>query len=285
MARELCVGITSWNSALFLGLCIDAIRLTTSNLDSRIIVADNGSSDASVEIAREHGAEVVSSRGSQAMALNMLLNMSRSRRTLLIHSDVILLSRNWYDICNRCLTDKCALVSPEDIGCGPYTRPWGVGKPESSFLLFDTEMAKSMRQWYWRQRFKMRLPHRALDLFGEHVTYNLPAVLRRGGLTWTMMEVHTSTEEAEPFYAPHFKTKYWNELWGRLRYELGNFYSINGIITHYHNWFDRVQEANVPIDSTEMVPREGGFPLAFLKLYTDRFLSDLRTGAIIIPKL
>jgi len=284
--RDLCVGITSWNSALFIGHCIDAIRRTTGHLKPRVVVVDNISTDDSAAIARKQGAEVISVRSSQAIALNTILSKSKARRTLLIHSDVILLSPEWFAVCERHMTDDCALVSPEDIGCGPYTRSWGVGKPESSFLFFDTVKARTARQWYWHQRFKMQLPYRALDLFGEHVTYNVPAALARKGYRWQMMKVHTSTEEREPFYVPPFKPKHWSESWGRLRYGLGNFYSLDGIVTHYHNWFDRAQEENVPIGSTETVGRnrkESDLPLIFLKLYTDRFLADLRSNAIVIP--
>lgn len=73
------------------------------------------------------------------------------------------------------------------------------------------------------------------------------------------MDVHTSTREPEPVYVPNFKPKYWGETLSYLRYGLGNFYSLNGHITHYHNWFDRVGLGSEQFDpaSKETVPPEG----------------------------
>jgi glycosyltransferase involved in cell wall biosynthesis len=125
MSEDLFVGVTTWNSEFLLEHCLRSIHRTTEGLRIRIGVLDNFSSDRSVEVAREMGAEVRVERCSQAIALNRLLSMSRARHTLLIHSDVILLSSDWFAICSRRLTGPIALVAPEDIGCGPLTRPYG----------------------------------------------------------------------------------------------------------------------------------------------------------------
>lgn len=283
---DLFVGITSWNSAPFLGHCIDAIKRTTSDVRTRIVVLDNESTDGSAELARSRGVEVISRRCNQPQALVRLFNLSSNEFTLLIHSDVILLSEDWLPLCAARLCGNVAMVSPEDIGCGPYTRPWGKEMPESSFLLFRTALARSARHWFRIQRFKIRWPFKALDFYGEHVTYNLPAVLAERGLGWVMMEVHTSTMEAQPIYRPGFQPKYWEESWGLYRYGLGNFYSIDGQITHYHNWFDRtVSERLDSEDSQATFPKEGGLPVAFVKIYTERFLSDLKSGQLVIPQI
>jgi hypothetical protein len=64
---------------------------------------------------------------------------------------------------------------------------------------------------------------------------------------------------------------------------MGNFYSLDGVITHYHNWFDRVPK-DVALDSTETTEGEGrGLPLAFLSLGTRRFLNDFRAGTLSLP--
>src|SRR4051794_38439005 len=118
MSVELFVGVTTWNSELFLEHCLRSIRKTTDGLNARIGVVDNRSTDRSVEIAKDFGAEVRIEYCSQAIALNRLLSMSDGRRTLLLHSDVILLSPKWYPVCNARMTGNVALVSPEDIGCG-----------------------------------------------------------------------------------------------------------------------------------------------------------------------
>lgn len=284
---DLFVGITSWNSESFLAHCINAVKRTTSGLKTHIVVLDNLSTDHSVDLARQMGVEIISRRGSQGQALIDLLNMSRSEYTLLIHADVILLSGRWFEVCREAFSDNVALISPQDIGCGPYLRTWGTGMPESSFLLFRTKLARSARQWFSVQRFKVRWPYRGLDFFGEHVTYNIPASLKRGGLSWKMMDVHTSSVEVDSLYEPNFQPKYWQSSWGYYRYGLANFYSINGEITHYHNWFDRVAAESSSVDplSTASFPAEGGFPLAFVRSYTERFLEDLKSGRVIIPEI
>ena len=170
---ECFIGITSWNSEAFLGPCIDQVNRTAHGR-VRVVVLDNASTDRSAEVARARGAEVIVRHCSQSQALNALLAMSSSRYTLLIHSDVILLNDDWLDLCAAQISGNVALLSPEDIGCGPYTRPWGKGMPESSFLFFDTHKAMSARRLFWRQRFKMKLPFRAFDFTGEHITYNVP---------------------------------------------------------------------------------------------------------------
>src|SRR3954463_907868 len=99
MGVELFVGITTWNSELFLEHCLRSIRKTTDGLSMRLGVVDNLSKDRSVEIARDFGADVKLEYCSQAIALNRLLSMSSGRRTLLLHSDVVLLSPKWYAVC------------------------------------------------------------------------------------------------------------------------------------------------------------------------------------------
>src|SRR5262245_28092398 len=262
---ECFIGITSWNSEGFLGHCIDQVHRTTRGR-ARVVVLDNVSTDRSAGVARARRAEVIVRKCSQPQALNALLKMSRSRYTLLIHSDVILLHDDWLDFCAAEMLGNVALVAPEDIGCGPYTRPWGKGMPESSFLFFDTRKAMSTRKVFWRQRFKMKLPYRAFDFRGDHITYNVPTALAARGHTWRMMDVHTSSREPEPLYVLNFKPNYWWESLPYLRYGLGNFYSLDGQITHYHNWFDRVDLAAHDLDpkSAETIPPEGGIPTAYL---------------------
>ena len=144
--RNLFVGITSWNSELLLGHCLDAVERTTNPDLTRIVVLDNESVDSPRAIAESRGVEVVTRSCTQPQALNHLFDLSHSNYTLLIHSDVILLSPKWLDLCEAYLTGNVAMVSPEDIGCGPYTRPWGKGMPESSFMLFRTDRARSARR-------------------------------------------------------------------------------------------------------------------------------------------
>ena len=281
---ELFVGITTWNSAMFLRASLQSVRDTTDPAQTRIIVLDNHSTDETVAVARSFGAEVVLRHSGQAAALADLFNWSRSEFTLLIHADVVLLDRRWLEICRAHLTGDVALVSPEDIGCGPYTRPWGKGMPESSFLLFRTALARKTRRWFRRRRFMLRLPYRAIDLSGDHITYNLPQRLAERGLTWRKMDVLTSARVSEPIYTPKFDAPRWTPELAMYRYGLGNFYALDGVVTHYHNWFERALE-DVDEDSDRTLPPESGsLPLAFLKRYTRRFLDDLARGEVDIPR-
>jgi glycosyltransferase involved in cell wall biosynthesis len=282
---ELFIGITSWNSEVFLDPCLQQVAATTDGR-ARVVVLDNCSTDSSVDVARRHGAEVVVRPCNQAVALNALLAMSRSRYTLLIHSDVILLNPRWFELCRSLMTSDVALVAPEDIGCGPYTRVWGSNKPESSFMLFDTAKAKRARDIVWKQRFKIKYPAKSLDFGGDHVTYNLPGKFEERGLQWQMMQVHPSPEDSGLVYSPSFVPKYWRPSWEKLRYGLGNFYSISGETTHYHNWYDRAgANAAVEIDwrSTDQYPADGGVPKLWLQICSQNFLRDLQSGNLRTP--
>jgi glycosyltransferase involved in cell wall biosynthesis len=283
MKRELFVGVTTWNSELFLKHCLRSIKETTDGLQVRIGVVDNLSQDRSIEIARDFGAEVRIEYCRQAIALNRLLSMSDARHTLLIHSDVVLLSKDWYPTCARHLGGDIALVSPEDIGCGPLTRPYGAGKPESCFMLFDTEKARASRTWKWIRRRGIPWPIFHLDFDDYYVTHELPETLARKGFTWRPMKVHASPSEPVAVYAPPFTPEYWSDEFSFLRYGMGNFYSLDGQITHYHNWFDRVPK-DTPVDSLETTEGNGkGLPLAFLSLGTRRFIEDLEAGRLQLP--
>ncbi len=276
------IGITTWNSATFLPYTLRAIRATTSPSSTEVAVLDNLSHDQSAAIALSHGATVLRRRSSQAAALTDLFNMSRAEFTLLVHADVILLNPNWLDLCVSAIDSHVALVSPEDIGCGPYTRPWGSNMPESSFLFFHTKMARRTRRTFWRRRFGLTLPFRGIDFSGDHITYSLPERLREASLSWKRMDVHTSSPVPEPIYMPDFEPTRWYPHLADYEYGLGNFYSIDGTVTHYHNWFER--------SLTEGDPRAclsesaGGLPIEFLNTYSRAFLRDFDAHRVHVPE-
>jgi len=284
-APELFVGITTWNSASFIDTTLTAVRRTTDAARTRLVVFDNVSTDDTVAIARKHKAEVFQRKSGQQAALMDLFNLSNSELTLLIHADVILLDERWLDVCRKHLTGNVALVSPEDIGCGPYTRPWGKNMPESSFMFFRTALARKTRTWHWRRRFRLRVPYRGLDFSGDHITYNLPPSLQSRGYSWVPMKVHTSPRLEKPMFVPAFTPPRWREELAMYRYGLGNFYSLDGVITHYHNWYERGL-ADVPEDSAEVLkPQAGSLPVAFLAKYSRAFLDDYARGAVAFPEL
>lgn len=277
------VGVTSWNSALFLPHSLEALKARTKGAKLRIVVLDNTSSDDSAAIARRHGAEVVLDSCTQPEALNALVNLSRSPLTLLMHSDVIMLSDRWLDVCRQELRDNVGLVSPEDIGCGPLTRPFGAGKPESSFMLFTADALQRIR--IWRSSgggVKSLVPRRVIDFYGDHVTHRLPEHFAARGLAWKPMTVHWSKRVDTPIFVPDGKPQVWSDELGHLRYGLGNFYSLGGTLTHYHNWYDRIvwQMEGEP---SAAVARRAGFPTGFIKAYTLGFLEDLAAGSVELP--
>src|SRR5689334_4812101 len=98
MTARLFIGITTFNSATFIRPALAAIRKTTDARSTRVMVLDNASTDGTVEIAREFGAEVLVRKSGQVMALMDLFNASRSEFTLLTHADVVLLDPRWMDV-------------------------------------------------------------------------------------------------------------------------------------------------------------------------------------------
>jgi len=280
MRKDLFIGITSWNSKLFLPHCLQSIRATTADVATEIIVLDNYSDDGSANIARDFGATVLQERCSQADALNRLAAFSDAAYTLLIHPDVILLDPNWFTICCEKLSGSVVLISPEDIGCGPLTRPFGIGKPESSFMLFKTSALHLLRATRWRRRWKVPLPKRAIDFYGDHITHNLPDRLEKLDLNWFPMAVHWSDRVADAIFKPVDGAEAWFEELSFLRYGLGNFYSIDSTVTHYHNWYDRALDGT---SSSLGADRKDRFPLGYIRSYTLAFLRDLETGRLVVP--
>ena len=278
---ELFVGITSWNSELFLPHCLEALQNTTAGLHTHICVLDNGSADRSVAIARERGAEVVQRRCTQPEALNALLNRSRSPYTLLLHADVIVLAPDWFQLCRSRFSEGVALVSPQDIGCGPLTRPFGAGMPESSFLLMHTQRFCRRRRLHWRRKGRLPRPRYEVDFQGPHITHHLPMELERRRLSWVPMDVYVSNRASEPLFTPASPPAIWSDELAYLRYGLGNFYGLGGTITHYHNWYGRIAAR----EKTETAPNPSrkDFPVDFIRSYTQRLLADYSAGRLELP--
>jgi len=280
---EIFIGITTWNSELFLPLCLESIRKTLPEV--RVAILDNNSTDNTHAIAKKFNTQLIVKRSGQAEALNILASLSRSPYTLLIHADVVFLSSQWASRCISKLTDDVVLVSPEDIGCGPYTRPWGKDKPESSFMFFKTECLKKISISRRYQRFKIPYYKQEIDFYGDHITYNLPNCLESASFRWHPMQVHVSEYLESPYYLPTFQPIHWQDKLAYLRYGLGNFYSIDGDITHYHNWYDRVPK-NIDISSTDTADKNGnGPPSVYVSLYTNNFIRDYRDNSINLPRI
>ena len=275
---DLFIGITTWNSEKFIGHCLNSIFKMTSGIKSRVVVLDNASTDKTVQISKKSGAEIIIKKCSQRDALNYLLNMSRERYTLLIHADVIFLSNRWFELCTKKIDEEIILVSPEDIGCGPYTRSFGINMPESSFLFFETQKIRSIRKITWHRKYLIPLPVKELDFYGPHVTHNLPALLNNHGYKWFKMNVLISSKVEQPAFIPENKPEVWSDELSYLRYGLGNFYSIGNEITHYHNWYDRISNK-----TRSNHVNKTAFPVEYIQIYTDNFLNDLLNNSLVLP--
>ena len=284
MQPELFIGVTTWNSELFIDACLSSIKENTRVENLHVCVLDNVSEDETPSIVQQHDVEMVSEKCTFAEAYNRLLDRSKARHTLLMHADTILLSPEWYSLCRSKLTDSTILVSPEDIGCGPMTRTFGAGHPESSFMFFDTAQIKKQRSWRVLKR-RFRIPYKIgkrLNLYGAHLTHGLNQQLQKKNKSCELMQVHASNRLSTVQYRPSHTSKHWLDELAYLEYGLGNFYSIDGNLTHYHNWYDRVQADAVGAPE-QGTTRDGSYPINFVREFSTRFLSDMESKNLNIP--
>jgi N-acetylglucosaminyl-diphospho-decaprenol L-rhamnosyltransferase len=69
-APRIAIVIVTWNSSQVLASCLDAIAAHPPSAPFGVVVVDNGSTDATVAVAREHpvGAEVIANPGNRGLA-------------------------------------------------------------------------------------------------------------------------------------------------------------------------------------------------------------------------
>jgi glycosyltransferase involved in cell wall biosynthesis len=280
---ELRVGLTTHNDAKLLPLCLESLARTLETVPHEVVVIDDRSDDGTPEIARAAGARVEPRQLGQADALNYLLATSKAHFTLLIHSDVTLLADDWYPRVRQCISDDIVLVSPEDSGLGPMLRAaYGTGKPESSFMFWSTAGAQRLRRLGPRHLLRVareRIPFvRYMNLYHRHITHYLPAELERAGLRWKQMAVLPSPTGAQWFdFDADGSGATWQAKWGSLEYGFGNFYALDGEITHFHQWYGRDTHDDVDALNAD------GVPLRFLREAASRFERDYHAGRVHLP--
>jgi hypothetical protein len=213
----------------------------------------------------------------QADALNRLAAPSDALYTLLIHADVVLLGPRWFALCRAAAEAGAGLVSPQDIGCGPQTRAFGKDMPESSFLFFETRALRLLRETLWFPGRFFSWPRRVVDFYGPHATHRLPRKLAARGMSWRPMLGHWSEPSPDPIYFPKEPAVVWSVELAHLLYGLGNFCSLDGEITHYHNCYDRVHAK----DGQSAAKCE--FPLDFIVATTRRFIADYDARMLRLP--
>jgi len=280
---ELRIGLTTRNDAGVLSLCLDSIARTLDSVSHEVVIVDDRSDDGTPEIARAAGARVEVRALGQADALNYLLATSDTAYTLLLHSDVTLLDADWYPRVRRHIAGGVVLVSPDDCGVGPFLRAaYGAGNPESSFMFWSTAGARRLRRLGPRQLVRAareRLPFiRYVNLYHRHITHYLPAELERNGLRWKQMAVLPSPTGERWFeFDAHAPGVSWDPAWGSLVYGFGNFYALDGQITHFHQWYSR----DAGSDPTTL--NADGIPVRFLREAAARFEHDYRAGRVQVP--
>ncbi|MBC7605025.1 MAG: hypothetical protein H7255_20505, partial [Ramlibacter sp.] len=131
----------------------------------------------------------------------------------------------------------------------------------------------------WVQRFKMKLPQRIMNFYSANVTHYLPGELQARELTWMPMKVHTSRHLAQPVYEPREDARCWVDELATLEYGLGNFYSVDGEITHYHNWYER----QLDNEHVKRQPDKATIPLDYISQRSKQFLRDLSAGTVGLP--
>jgi len=279
----LTIGMTAFNDESILDPALERLRATTPP-DTRLVAFDNCSTDRSPEILARHGAVVLRGNLPQSDALNVLAASAKSKYLLLMHGDVFFLSNTWFQVCAAELDKGHVLVSPDDCGLGNYVRHEFKGRPESSFMMFDVARLHNRLRHFDPVRFFKRLlkyrhagPWRVLPLYVAHVTHALPAAIRQAGLTWTPMTVYPSRRLDQAWFAPPPGKWNWQDEWGHFDYGFGNFYSLNGTLTHYHNWYSR------DLFSSAADRNADGVPMEYIRQYTRRFLSDLKSGNVHTP--
>lgn len=115
--KTVSVILATLNSGLILEQCLESVR--TQDYDQgkiEIIVADGGSTDQTIEIARKYGAKTINENtGSPEAAKAIALSYSENEIILEIDDDNILPEKNWLKRMVSCF-DK----EPEIAGCYPW---------------------------------------------------------------------------------------------------------------------------------------------------------------------
>jgi glycosyltransferase involved in cell wall biosynthesis len=250
----------------------------------KVCVLDNSSSDETVSIARRLGAKVIIYKCPQDEALNILLHQSKARYTLFLHSDVILLNTDWYNLLSKKIINNVVLVSPEDIGLGNYLRTYGKGMPESSFMFFETKSLKALCNFskdYLKKYLKQPAyyPIKHFNFYVAHITHKIPEILKNRSLSWIPMRVLPSRKLIDPWFQCSIPDANWGSDWGYYEYGFGNFYSLDGVVTHYHNWYSR------QLHDDRSVLNPNGVPLAYIHEYSLRFLTDYQNASVHLPDI
>jgi hypothetical protein len=156
--------VPTWNEGKYLGKCLSSLKQQSFKNHFEVIVVDGGSTDRTLEIAREYAHRVLVAAGRPVgAARNLGASMSKGDILAFIDADTIA-SKNWL---------KTSLESfasnPMAVGVTGPTIPYDGSR-------LDEDMYKIAR---WAQRISLRLgfPHVA----GFNCAYRKDAFWRAGG--------------------------------------------------------------------------------------------------------
>jgi glycosyltransferase involved in cell wall biosynthesis len=221
---ELTILLPCLNEAETIGTCVDTAvgYLTRAGIDGEVLVADNGSTDGSQEIARGLGARVVPiARRGYGAALIGGLAAARGRFVIMGDAD------DSYDFSRldgfvAKLRDGCDLVVGNRFkggiasGAMPPLHRW-LGNPVLSFLgriFFDTDIGDfhcGLRGFNAQAIRDLKLRAPGMELASEMVVRGRLARLR-------IEEVPTTLKKDGRSRPPHLRT--WRDGWLHLRFML-----------------------------------------------------------------
>lgn len=122
------VGIVSWNTDMLLARCLDALPDALEGTDAEVVVVDNDSGDASVEVARAHdGVRVVTNDTNlgYGRAMNQALGGSDAAVLIALNPDTVAPPGSLATLVTRLLADPgVGLVAPQLVdarGVPQYT--------------------------------------------------------------------------------------------------------------------------------------------------------------------
>jgi hypothetical protein len=221
---ELTILMPCLNEAETLAICIDKARgyLDRSGVSGEVLIADNGSTDGSIEIAKQHGARVVHVpvRGYGA-ALNHGIHSARGRFVIMGDSD------DSYDF-SRLEAFVAKLREGNDLvmgnrfagGIAPGAMPplhRYFGNPFFSFMgrLF---FASSIGDFYCGLRGFRRDAIIALGQKATGMEFAIEMIVRSSLNGLRIAEVPTTLSQDGRSHPPHLRT--WHDGWRTLRYLL-----------------------------------------------------------------
>ena len=114
--KNLSIIILTWNGLDYTKLCLDSIKASVLSFGAKVYVADNGSTDGTVEYLKgldwitlvENGENLGFVRGN-----NVVINQIAEGDILLLNNDMIIEQPDWLDKLQKCAyeDDKTGIVA------------------------------------------------------------------------------------------------------------------------------------------------------------------------------